>query len=125
MKKITAIMIIAAMLAVMFSFASAYYSAYNTNSIQELVEISNTTNIPLAVTYNTRPTTGQGGVKAGLYIKTGSNEYQYVTGKEFPYFQEVPAMTSYVGSGTTRYLCVKPKILGQQVAGNLTYSFSY
>ncbi len=59
----------------MFSIASAYYVSYNTTTYDQLLAISNTTGIDHTITYNTRPTDGQGGVHVGIYEYIGNNEY--------------------------------------------------
>lgn len=125
MKKFIVLMIVAAMLAVTLSVASAAYVSYSTTVPDVLVPFHNTTGVDQTVTYNTRPTTGQGGVRVGIYRYAGNNNYVFISGKQFPYFQSVPAMTSTLENNEFRFMIVNPLISGQLVEGNVTYSTSY
>lgn len=125
MKKCFAIMISVVVLAAMLSIASAAYVSYNTTEPEYLCPFHNTTGSVQTVTYNTRPSTGQGGVHVGIYKYLGNNNYELISGKQFPYYQSVSAMTSNLESGTFRYMFAYPLVSGQLVQGNVTYSTSY
>ena len=124
MKKFLIVTIVAAMLAVMLSVASASYFSYCMDSVQLLYSKKNHTNSAQTITYNTRPSTGQGGVHIGIY-RYEDGAYIYESGKQFPYFQNVPAMTSNMPALQWRYFLGYPIIDGQVVEGNVTFSTSY
>ena len=124
MKKLVIIMIVAVMLAAMLSFASAAYVSYSVTSTEKILTKYNSTNSDQTITYNTRPSTGQGGVHLGIY-RLQYGIYVYESGKQFPYFQSVTAMTSDMPAQEYRYMFAYPLINGQLVEGNVTYSTSY
>ena len=124
MKKFIVLMIVAAMLAVTLSVASAAYVSYSTSDYSTILIFHNGTGSSQTVTYNTRPTVGQGGVHVGIYrYQQGSFECE--SGKQFPYFQDVTAMTSSLPNNRYSYMRVHPIIDYQHVEGNVTYSKSY
>ncbi len=121
-KKLSLFMCCCAVLCVLCAFsgkAASYSASYDTTSRVELATVVNDTANSLPLSLNTRPTSGEGGVRVIVTKSDGTVVVSHV----FPYHVSIPDYSVNVPSGQVRRIYVEPATAGQRVVGVLSYSF--